>query len=237
MRVRPDLRGAERSDPSAYSAITSPSRAILRERPGASPGPSTIGPTTKPISVSMAVTSMYVNTVSGTLCPRSLVTSHTRVHRQFSVTSRGDSSKGEGSSASGSRPINRSRFVSSNVLQQPRRRFIRRVLFHRVAAYGRVQHEAAQAADGVRRVSHPVMEGKEAFGVHSSGGPKSASSARTIRRSCGTVVLGIIPDAFGHHACIAMDQQVPEVDDPAQPGNPFGEFRMEPSAGGSAPRR
>lgn len=43
---------------------------------------------------------------------------------------------------------------------------------------------------------------------------------------CWQMVFDMIPNAFGYHARIAMDQQVAEVDDPAQPGYPFGEFGM-----------
>ena len=38
------------------------------------------------------------------------------------------------------------------------------------------------------------------------------------------VILGIIPDAFGPHACVAVDQQVAEIDDPAKAGNPLRKF-------------
>ena len=38
------------------------------------------------------------------------------------------------------------------------------------------------------------------------------------------MVFGIIPDAFGNHACVAMDQQVAKVDDPAVPRYPLDEI-------------
>lgn len=49
---------------------------------------------------------------------------------------------------------------------------------------------------------------------------------------------GVIPDTFGSRVYIAENQQAAEIDDPALPGDPIGEFGVGlVHAGRSAPRR
>ena len=81
--------------------------------------------------------------------------------------------------------LHQPRLLCRDPLQQFRGRLVIRVLFDQPAAHGEVEDEAAQAGHGVGRVGHPVVEGEQAFGVHASGGPSSASSACTTRRSSG----------------------------------------------------
>ena len=63
-------------------------------------------------------------------------------------------------------PLHQSRLFGRDPLQQFRRRFIRRILLDQLAPHGEVQHEPAQAVNGVRRVRHTVVEGEQPIGVH-----------------------------------------------------------------------
>ena len=53
-----------------------------------------------------------------------------------------------------------------NSFQQRRGRFIGRILLHQLATHGEVQHEPAQAANGVWRLGHTVVEGEQPVDIH-----------------------------------------------------------------------